>query len=100
MTSSSHGENSVKLQSSFVGETNALGVLYALMYIRNGTVDCLKSSYFPVKKEEAQNGVVIDGITTGSYVVLAYDIEYNGYLQNNGLPSDTDKIQLNGFHTG
>jgi len=38
---------------------------------------------------------------TGTYMVLAYDIEYNGVIQSSGLPSTSQIADIKGlFNSG
>ena len=69
------------------------------MYIDNGLVNYSRSVYFPVKKEDAERGVIRYGISGGSFLVLAYDIEHSGHLQPYGLPSYTEVTYINGTLT-
>ena len=79
--------NSVYLQSSFITGSQAAGVLYALLHVVNESVNYSKSVYLTVSEEDAENGVIIQRISSGFYVGLAYDIEHNGCMQSYGLPS-------------
>ena len=90
--------NAVQISSSFIGNSEAKGVLYAFMYTDNG-VDFSKSLYFPVSRQLATDGVTIE-IPRGSYRVLSYDIESNIHLQRKGPPADADVLLVNGLHFG
>ena len=93
--------NAVQISSSFIGNSEAKGVLYVFMYTDNinVSVDFSKSIYFPVSRQLATDGVTIE-IPRGSYRVLSYDIESNNRLQSKGLPADTDVLLVNGLHFG
>ena len=93
--------NAVQISSSFIGNSEAKGVLYVFMYTDNNnvSVDFSKSLYFPVSRQLATDGVTIE-IPRGSYRVLSYDIESNNCLQSKGLPADADVLLVNGHHFG
>ena len=94
----SNENNLINLHSVFVENTNALGVLYALMYINedNPIVNFSRSLYFPTMKELAEIGITMDEISGGTYYVLAYDIEHNGYIQPMGWPSTRNMALIDG----
>ena len=93
--------NEVQISSSFIGNSEAKGVLYVFMYTDNNNiiVDFSKSLYFPVSRQLATDGVTIE-IPHGSYRVLSYDIESNNRLQSKGLPTDADVLLVNGHYFG
>ena len=64
--------NAVQISSSFIGNSEAKGVLYAFMYTDNDNVsiDFSKSLYFPASRQLATDGVMIE-IPCGSYRVLS-----------------------------
>ena len=91
--------NTIYHLTIFCKETQAEGVLYVIMYTRNDYIDFSKSHYYSASKERAESGLWSANLSYGTYLVLSYDIESNGRLQN-GLPADSTKIDILGDFRG
>ena len=87
--------NTIGIQSSFILNSSADGVLYALLYCNNGTYDFLKSLFYPVMKNMSLEGTRLPAYR-GMYNVLAYDIDSNGSIQSSGFPSTSDMADIEG----
>ena len=93
------GPNCVHLRSIFIHDTEGKGVLYVISHVMNRRIDFTRSLYLPVGRKEAENGTKYV-IPNGEYSILAYDIEYNGRIQQSGFPSSTSSIYVNGSNIG
>ena len=65
------------------------------MYVENEKVVFPKSLYFSVKRNDSENGIRRK-IGKGLYVIMAYDIDYDGHIQREGLPAATTTLSVNG----
>ena len=55
----------------------------------------MKSLFYPVVKDIAQEGITLPA-NAGMYNVLAYDIDSNGIIQSSGLPSTSEIADIEG----
>ncbi len=78
----------------YIGNTEALGALLALMYLdQDGNIVCDQSIYAAIRRSEGDFTLPMgDPAITNSYMGLAYDIERNG-LQDKAYPAVRRHIQ-------
>ncbi len=92
--------NIVEINSTFLANSAALGVLYALMYLDlHGNIDLSKSLYFPTSRSVSTRGMRLE-ISRGSYALLSYDIEGTGVLQDRNMPARATILHVTGHHIG
>ena len=68
----------------FANDSNALGILIMLLYRTNRLFDFNKSVYFVQGRGRSQNiNDQLLGVSIGTYIALAYDLEKNGRIASN-----------------
>ena len=76
----------------YIGNTEALGALLALMYLdQDGNIVCDQSIYAAIRRSE--DNFILPAMTN-SYMGLAYDIERNG-LKDKAYPAVRRRVQDN-----
>ncbi len=69
--------------------------MYELLYVNEEKINYKKSLFFGISKESAQLGIG-KRVPSGKYLVLSYDIDYNGIIQTTGLPSTNSSVEVYG----
>ena len=82
----------------FVGDSNALGVLIILLFRTGGLTDFNQSIYFVQGRTRAETTNQLSGISSGTYLLLAYDVEENGEVTSN-LAAVEEEITVTGQTT-
>ena len=92
--------SSILIKCSFRMETQAKGVLLALMYLNeHDDIDFSKAIYIPVEMSLVSQGIKRN-IPEGTYRILSYDIEEDNYIQYYGLPATKSTFSMHGMDIG
>ena len=87
--------NEAIIQSSFISNSKASGVLAVFLLIEEHITEYSKSFYYTIMKDVAERGTAVS-LNAGSYRVLTYDIEHGGVIQASGPPSTSEMITIEG----
>ena len=94
-----YSNSEVEYSIVFVGGSNALGVLMIFLFRANGLIDFSRSVYFVQGRLGAQTINKISGISGGTYVASAYDVDEDGEITSH-LAAEEEEITLTRQHSG
>ena len=89
--------NTVTLSASYVEDSPAMGIMFALLFVDDdGGVNFTNSVYLVLDREES-NQFTQGNISQGDYTVLAFDVEGNGRLElGQSSPAAVGNVTVSG----